>query len=435
VTARTISRDAARLFLVRRHLLAPPRSVPSGPNGVMAVFERLGSIQFDPIDVAGRNHDLVLLARVAGYRREWTDALLYEDRRLFEAYNKGLSLLPTDELPWYRMTWDRKRERHERGTFGTHAALVEKILGRIRAEGPLSAIEFESGPAIDWYWRPTNQVRAILEALAESGLLGLARRRGNRRYYDLVERLFSERLLENRPDLGDQRRHRLLSRFRAHGLLGRAGSAELWVGTATSTRTAAQYDGVIRSELMSELLAAGSLVPVFVNGIRGERYLLREEVASLDAAEHDAAFVGAGRNDDWQPLDAGSAGVAFLAPLDPFVWDRELMRSLFGFEYVWEVYVPEPRRRWGYYVLPILWGDRLVGRIELRVDRAASALRVVGLWWEMGFEAIKQAGFVEAFGAALEAHRAFAGVGRVLLGRTGATRGLREALPAASVGR
>src|SRR5437773_7968855 len=106
-----ISREVARHFLVLRHLLAPPRSLPAKPQSVMQVFDRFGSIQFDPLDIAGRNHDLVLLARIAGYRREWTDALLYKDRALYETYNKGLSLVPTAELPWYRITWDKNRER------------------------------------------------------------------------------------------------------------------------------------------------------------------------------------------------------------------------------------------------------------------------------------------------------------------------------------
>ena len=100
MTERTISQDAARRFLVRRQLLAPPRSLPASADGVLEVFRRLGSIQFDPLAVAGRNHDLVLHARIAGYRRAWADELLYERRELFEAYNKGLSLLPTGELPY-----------------------------------------------------------------------------------------------------------------------------------------------------------------------------------------------------------------------------------------------------------------------------------------------------------------------------------------------
>ena len=108
-----ISREVARRYLAIHHFLTPPRSLPSGPDGILAVFDRLGSIQFDPIDVVGRNHDLVLLSRVAGYRREMTDHLLYEERSLFETYNKGLSLVPTAELPWYRIDWDRARVRHE----------------------------------------------------------------------------------------------------------------------------------------------------------------------------------------------------------------------------------------------------------------------------------------------------------------------------------
>src|SRR5712691_3110596 len=217
---RTISPEVARRYLVLRHFLGPPRSLPSEPASVMRVFERLGSVQFDPIDIAGRNHDLVLLARVNGYRRQWTDDLLYRERRLFETYNKGLSLVPTSDLPWYRVGWDRARRRHAHGAFGEHAPLVEGLLGRIRETGPMSSIDVEPRAAIDWYWRPTNQVRALLEALGESGILGLARRDGNRRVYDLVERLFPAELLEQAVSVRDRFRHKLLSRYRAHGLLG-----------------------------------------------------------------------------------------------------------------------------------------------------------------------------------------------------------------------
>ena len=106
---RRVSAAAARRFMVLRHGLAPARALPPEPASVMAVVGRLGSLQFDPLEVAGRNHDVVLLARIAGYQREWTDALLYRDRLLYETYNKGLSLVPTAELPWYRITWDARR--------------------------------------------------------------------------------------------------------------------------------------------------------------------------------------------------------------------------------------------------------------------------------------------------------------------------------------
>jgi uncharacterized protein YcaQ len=440
VTARPISRETARLFLARRHLLAPPRSLPAGREGVLAVSERLGSVQFDPLEVAGRNHDLVLAARVAEYRREMTDALLYDERRLFEAYNKGLSLLPTHELPWFRQTWDRRREGHEGDTFQTHRALVEEILERIRREGPLSSIDFEAREAIDWYWRPTNQVRAILEALAESGILGFARRQGNRRYYDLAERLFPAELLAQRLDPIAQRRHRLLSRFRGHGMLGRSGSAELWLGTAPGKRSAT-YDGPVRLELVDQLVEAGELVPVAIGGVRGGRYVIAAETAILDAAERDATAVTAapatGTRDDWRPLDPERAGVAMLAPLDPLVWDRELLRTLYGFDYLWEVYIPERKRQWGYYVLPLFWGDRFVGRIEPRIDRPADAVRILNVYWEDGFAPRDHPAFLDGLAEALDAHRRFAGVGRVLLSRAASGVALRRDLDGrlAAVGR
>jgi hypothetical protein len=417
VPTASIGVPVARRFLVLRHLLAPPRSLPAAPESVMTVVERLGSLQFDPLEVAGRNHDLVLLGRIEGYRREWTDALLYEDRVLYETYNKGLSIVPTSELPYYRITWDRHHAEHQGGAFDEHAPLVSELLERIRAHGPTSATDFAPRAAIEWYWRPTNQVRAILEALAEAGILGLARRDRNRRVYDLVERLFPAELLAARLPESQQVRHKLLSRYRAHGLLGSGGQPELWGRAVPSARD--------RALLRAELIESGAIVPVSVHGLKGERYVLAGEVATLEEAEREVA---AGRDPNGRP-----AGVAFLAPLDPLVWDRSLLRPLFDFDYVWEVYVPERKRRWGYYVLPILFGDRLVGRIEPRIERRTGTLRVAGLWWEDGFDPLAVEGFVGAFAAALEAHRSFADVRRVELPRVARHRRFVAALKAAPV--
>jgi uncharacterized protein YcaQ len=314
-----------------------------------------------------------IAARIDGYRRAWTDAYLYQTRDLYETYNKGLSIVPTRELPWYRVAWDESRLDHDGAAFDEHAPLVEELLARIQREGPLAATDVEPRAAIEWYWRPTNQVRALLEALAEAGVLGLARRDGNRLVYDLIERLFPATLLAQRPDAHEQRRHKLLSRYRAHGLLGRSGSAELWIGTAPAKRLAGAADAAVdpdrptRGELLEELVEDGSLRPVAVEGVRGERFVLAAEVALLEAA---------GRPDRLTAEEA-PPGVAFLAPLDPFVWDGDLLRAPYDFDYVWEVYVPAAKRRWGYYVLPVLFGDRLVGRIEPRFDRRAGSLRVL----------------------------------------------------------
>ena len=249
LTQRHVTAAAARRFLVVRHLLAPPRSLPPSPESVMRVMTRLGSLQFDPLEVAGRNHDVTLLARIAGYRRAWTDDLLYRDRVLYETYNKMLSLVPTAELPWYRISWDQTHLAHRDGAFDEHAPLVDELLERIRADGPLSSTDLESRAAIDWYWGPTNQVRALLEALAEAGILAISRREGNRRVYDLSERLFPSELLARRVPERDQLRHKLLSRYRGNGLLGATMDYTIRYGTG---------DGPTRDSLRQELVDTGN---------------------------------------------------------------------------------------------------------------------------------------------------------------------------------
>ena len=178
-----LSAAAARRFLVERHLLAPPRSLPAEPHSVMTVVERLAVLQFDPLEVPGaRNHDLVLHARIAGYRRGWCEQWLYgPDRRLFEIYNKSLNMVPIEELPHYRLTLDapaatttaartltraRRRGRRHPGR-------------RSRQRGPLTTADFaQHSHSVDWWWAPTRASRAVLEALFVSGRVGISTARG-----------------------------------------------------------------------------------------------------------------------------------------------------------------------------------------------------------------------------------------------------------------
>jgi uncharacterized protein YcaQ len=387
-----VAADAARRFLVARHLLAPARSLEGGAEAVLEVFRKLGSIQFDPLAIAGRNHDLVLHARVADYDPAWCD-LLYERRELFEAYNKGLSLVPTSEFRWFRGTVSQSPGR----TLAENPEVAEQVLERIRAEGPLSALDFERlrGPTTDWFGAPTNVVRAVLEAYSVTGVLGLARRDGNRRYYDLLERLLPSAVLEHEVPLKEQLRHKLLSRYRAHGLLGVGGGGDIFGGLGAAKPDPSRPEHPGRTPLREELVRDGALVPVDIEGVRGKRFVLRDEVELLAAAGEPPA------------------SVAFLPPFDPLIWDRGLLASLFDFDYVWELFFPPAKRRWGWYVLPILFRDRFVGRIEPRIDRAERRVEVLGLWWEEGFAPRRADGFVDAMRAALRAYLDFAGASRL----------------------
>jgi uncharacterized protein YcaQ len=382
-----VTADAARRFLVARHFLAPARSLAGGLDAVLEVFRRLGSIQFDPIAVAGRNHDLVLHARVAGYEPDWCD-VLYERGEIFETTNKALSFILTSEFPWFRLNSGRKGRRFHAQALDDNAAVAERVLERIRANGPLSSADFEreSSPTKNWFGMPENAVRAVLEAYTVAGVVGLARREGNVRYYDVIERLLPDEVLAHQVPEREQLRHKLLSRYRAHGLLGAGGAG------GTFARIA---DPPERNALRKELVELGALVPIDVEGMRGKRLVLAEEVALLQAPPEPTPTV------------------AFIAPFDSLLWDTAVLASLFDFEYVWEGYFPPAKRRWGWYVLPIVFGDRFVGRIEPRIDRDRGLVEVLDVWWEDGFAPGRGDGFVDAMRDALRAYLRFAGAERL----------------------
>jgi len=357
-----------------------------------------------------RNHDLVLHARIGGYRREWCDALLYgPNRRLIELYNKSLNILPLDQLPHYRVTWDRNAPELDGGILKEQAEVATAVLAKLTTDGPLSTAAFaEHGHAVDWWWAPTRASRAVMEALFVAGRIGIARRDGNRRYYDLIERLVPVELLAARESAEDGMRHRLLSRFRATGLTKPTGTQMEVMYSAGSPA-----DRVRRTE---QLVEHGELLPIEVEGLKGARYIIADEEPLLDATA--------------DPTGMPPPAVAFIAPLDPLAWDRRQLRELWGFDYLWEVYVPEAKRKWGYYVLPILFGDRLVGRIEPRIDRKTKTLRILGIWFEPGFAAMDARGFIPALRDAIEAYRCFTGAETIAWPRTRPGRDIAAALRA-----
>jgi uncharacterized protein len=382
-----VTAEAARRFLVARHFLAPARSLDGGPAAVLAVIRKLGSIQFDPIAVAGRNHDLMLHARVAGYEPAWCDEL-YERREIFETTNKARSFIPAGEFPWYRANGGRKGPRFHAAALADNAAVAEQVLERIRADGPLSSADFErqNGATKNWFGLPENAVRSVLEAHTVAGSIGLARREGNVRYYDVIERLLPAQLLAQEIPEQEQLRHKLLSRHRAHGLLGAGGAGGTFARIANPD---------VRRALHKEAVERGELVPVEIEGLRGKRFVVADEVSALEAPP--------------QPPPS----VAFVAPFDSLLWDTKLLASLFGFEFVWEGFLKPEKRRWGYYVLPIVFGDRLVGRLEPRIARDRACVEVLGVWWEDGFAPGRADGFVDAMRDAIGAYLRFAGAGRL----------------------
>jgi len=210
--------------------------------------------------------------------------------------------------------------------------------------------------------------------------------------YDLPERVFPAAIHQRRVDDEEAWTQRLFSRHRAVGLMGEGGATELVTGTGTARE---------RTRRTHALVERGLLVRAHVEGVKGVRHVLSSERALVEETARPSRRAQA---------------VAFLAPLDPLMWDRRLVRALFGFDYVWEVYTPLAKRKHGYYVLPILFGDRLVGRVEPRFDRAERTLHVRAAWLERGFP-LETPGFVSAFHDALAAYARFVGAARTTFGR------------------
>jgi len=386
----TISQAHARRFLAARHLLAPPRAQAT----VLGVVERLRSLQVDPLAVTGlRNQDLVLASRVAGFAPSQLEALIYGTRELVEVYDKGLCVVPAVDLPLHASDWRRARRlfAEEGGAFHDAAKRYgASLLRRLEREGPLSTRELSrEGRRVRAGWGTSTETRAALYVLVRTGRVLTVRREGSTRWYDLAERVVAPRLLEPSTDEASLR-HRVLSRFRAVGLLGLRPTAEVMGGTAKAA---------LRARVVRDLVAIGALVAFEVEGVRGERFVPREDLPVLEATSRAPAR-GPSR-------DAEHA--ALLAPLDPLIWDRTLLEPLYGITYRWGVYTPKAKRAGGYYDLPILFGDRIVGVIEPVLDREAKALRVARMDLDASVRRQERPRIERAVRAALEAHAAACG--------------------------
>lgn len=352
-------REARRFVLWHQGLLGPYRF--AGRQGILGYLQQAGCLQFDPVNVCGRSPDLALLSRIGGYEPEDLSALLYETRSLVDHFDKNLAIYPISDWPFLqrnRRAWavtSRSRQ--------VTAEHREMVLERIQKDGPQSAASLGLAGQVDWYWARSSLARAALEQLYLEGLLLVHSKQGVIKTYDLAERCLPAHLLsqpEPFSDSSDQAAWHLLRRVRALGLMWNQAS-DAWLGSLN-------WYAPMRNQSLERLLAQKQLLPVSVEGIKKTLYIAARDADAL------AAFL-----DTDQPE---APRCELLAPLDSFLWDRRLTRALFDFEYTWEIYTPAHKRVYGSYVLPILYGDRLVGRIEPVCDRKAAVLRVRGLWWE-----------------------------------------------------
>jgi hypothetical protein len=354
--ARTLDADTARAWLVSHHALATPR-FPPGAEGTRALLHTLRCIQLDPLDVIGTNADLVALARVEGLARGDVYRHLMPGHA-FEHWAKERCLLPAYAFPYYRertreTPWWHLATRLER----LPTKVLEAVLEEVTARGPITAAQLTNHGAVkplDWSgWKGTGKATSMaLEVLWTRCQVVVSGRGAGGKRYDVPERALPSIAGKSAPGGAEAfERWALLERVEAAGLLSRAAGPH-W-SVLSEVRTSQLPDALVREGLMEEVAVPGS----------PRRYL-----------------APAGFRE--RPVEEPDARVRILGPLDPLLWDRGLVKLLFGFEYTWEVYKPAEQRRWGWYVCPLLHRGRLVGRLEARV--VDGVLRVDNLWREKG---------------------------------------------------
>ena len=380
----TIDINTARRFILGKQGLWPGRRW-QGMEGVAQAMREMEYLQLDPLQIVARSHDIQLHSRVLDYSPGGWEEVTYGQRHFFD-WGGWLAVRPMDELPHWRVVMRRERDGEAgdsriAGMGRDHAEAIVEMRAILRERGTVSNRDFQMATRTRTEsYRGRKDSSLALYYLWRTGEVMTHHREKFERVYALTETVAPSHLIyESDEDEAD--RFLIKKEIAFSGLARIKRTSETWQ-RGEPDRAA--------KRLLAAMLADGEIIEVRVEGWKALHHTLGSDATAL--AELVAGRVPAA----WAPLvTTTTEEVVFLSPLDP-VSARGRAKVLFGFDYVWEVYKPVEQRKFGYYVLPILWGDRLVGRFDSKLDRTANTLVILGLWLEE--EALGQD---EAFAAAL----------------------------------
>lgn len=371
-----LSNRQARQFMLLKHgLLGKHKFV--GKQGALDFIRQAGCIQFDPVDACGKNAELTLQSRVKDFTKSMLYELLYRDRKLFDYPDKNLSIIPIEDWPYFERY--RKVSREGGLRFNGLAELEDQAKAYIRTHGPVCSDDLPVNGSILWHssihwsvnWNGSSKAsRSVLEHLYSTGELIIHHKKHTRKYYDLAEKHVPAELF-NAPDpLPDDFEHqkwRILRRISAVGIL--------WNRPSDAWLSICGLKSEQRNKVFSELLNEGKILEIKVEGLKDMLFCHVEDLSLIKTVL---------QSDDFNPR------CELIAPLDCMMWDRKLIRVLFGFEYTWEIYIPPDKRKYGFYVLPLLYGDYFIGRLEAVADRKSCTLTVKNIWYEDGVKRTKK---------------------------------------------
>jgi len=336
---RTISTEAARGFLVSRQKYGCWK----GKTGVLEAVRRLECIQTDPISVVHRNQHLVLHSRVVDYEVSYLDDLLYEDRAVFEYWCNEKSIVPIEDFPYFNHRMQNHMEFHSpfyeriKAERKKLKSQISQVLSMIKKEGPLSAQDFERCKTVEG-----KVATRVLNLLWDCGELMIHHVEGNRRYFDLTERVLPFKTRMPPVNREEYESFMVEKYMRAYGLVDTRDWRFGWRSMKASERKVT----------VERMLKEGKIFPMKIDSVKHVYYVLEEYLNALEEEE--------------KPSDEK---VYLIAPLDNLLWNRRMISEIFGFDYAWEVYKVPEKRKYGYYVMPILRGTKFIGRLDPKLDR------------------------------------------------------------------
>ena len=394
----TISKTTARRFVLGKQGLWPGRRW-KGKKGTTQAINECEAVQLDPLNIFARSQDIVLHSRVLDYKPEYLFQVAYQDRQFFD-YGGWLAMYPMSNLPYYRVHMERRSHQKRIENFVLdHEELFEKVRAEVRTRGPLGNRGLD-GNRVGWNYRGRKDTSLALFDMWLSGELMIHHRDGFERIYD-----FRENIAPKQFDF-------MVSAQEAEDFFLRKNISFMGLFREAVLRSMLQYDmqqSYSRAEIKEKVDAwveAGKAERVRVEGRRDTYLALAEDLPMLEWLEKGKVPKG------WKPKGTTTLEeVTFLSPLD-IVSARGRAKRLFDFEYKWEVYTPVHLRRWGYYVLPILYGDDLVARLDLKLDRTTNVLEIKGYWNEADAP-VKEVEFSNAFARGLLRFAKFLNVQKV----------------------
>ncbi len=367
-TPLSISKVTWRRFVMGRQGLWPGRRW-RGKDGAAQAIRSMEGVQLDPLNVVARSQDIALYGRVLDYRPDDLYTVAYQERAFFD-YGGWLCLYPMPELPYWRLHMQNKQQKeYWRDQAAVHAQALDEVRRELAERGPLGNRDFSGSRRVNSY-RGRKDTALALYYLWITGEVMIHHRDGFERVYDFDHRVAPPEHLAPAPQETAER-HFARKSAAIVGLV-REGP---WITSLGEylQRPLPRPEG---RAWFQGLLAAGELAPVQIEGQKDMYYALAEDLPDLETLQ------AGGLPSAWQPLETTTDDEAvLLAPLE-MVSARGRAKKLFDFEYVWEVYKPVEQRRWGYYTLPILYGDRLVARLDPRLDRKSMTLHILGFWPE-----------------------------------------------------